>query len=121
MPHILKTASVLLVTLNNDDIFKLTIPNKIQAYLAVGRPIIACLEGEGANLVLEAKAGLTIKSNDSSGLAKGVIDLYNMDTNKLNKFGTNGRDYFKKFFMMDDLNNKLIKHFKNCQKVSNLK
>lgn len=121
MPYILKRASVLLVTLNNDDIFKLTIPNKIQAYLAVGRPIMACLEGEGANLVREAKAGLTTKSNDSSGLAKGVIDLYNMDTNKLNKFGTNGRNYFKKFFMMDDLNNKLIKHFKACQKVSNLK
>lgn len=121
MPSILRKASVLLVTLNNDYIFKLTIPNKIQAYLAVGRPIIACLEGEGANLVHKAKAGLTTKSNDPAGLARGVIDMYSMEIHKLNKFGINGRNYFKKFFMMDDLNKKLIKHFKNCLKVSNLK
>src|SRR5690606_485236 len=45
MPAILGAASVLLVTLAKSDIFGLTVPSKVQAYLAAGRPILAALDG----------------------------------------------------------------------------
>ena len=58
MPGFMQKASVLLVTLTDQPIFALTVPNKVQAYMAAGRPIIACLNGESAGLVVEAGAGL---------------------------------------------------------------
>ncbi len=57
MPWLLSRASALLVTLADRPIFSATVPSKIQAYMAVGRPIIACMNGEGARLVAEAQAG----------------------------------------------------------------
>ena len=57
MPGFMQKASSLLVTLADQPIFTATVPNKVQAYIAAGRPIIACLNGEGARLVVDAKAG----------------------------------------------------------------
>ena len=58
MPNILAQASVLLVTLTRNPMISQTVPSKIQAYLAAGRPIIASMDGEGARIVLEAEAGV---------------------------------------------------------------
>ena len=57
MPQILERASALLVSLNDEEAFAQTIPSKIQAYLAAGKPIIACMNGEGARVVCEDRAG----------------------------------------------------------------
>ena len=121
MPNILKSASILLVTLKNDDIFKLTIPNKIQAYLAVGRPILGCLDGEGANLIIKARAGTVIPSGDAFGLAEEIVKYYNMNYSKLDKLGLNGKNYFSKHFMIENLNIILIDHFKKLLNKVKLK
>ena len=54
MPRFFSLADVLLVTLKDEPIFALTIPSKIQSYLACAKPLIACLNGEGARVVDEA-------------------------------------------------------------------
>jgi hypothetical protein len=41
-------ADALLVTLGSAPLFALTIPSKVQSYLAAGRPIVGALDGEGA-------------------------------------------------------------------------
>jgi dTDP-4-dehydrorhamnose reductase len=76
MPSILVKASTLLVTLTDKPIFASTVPNKIQAYMAVGRPIIACLNGEGARLVSESGAGLTAKSENLKDFAPSTHKLF---------------------------------------------
>ena len=57
MPYFFALSEALLVTLRQDPIFALTIPSKIQSYLACGRPVIAALDGEGARVVDQAGAG----------------------------------------------------------------
>src|SRR5207245_301219 len=47
MPRYFAHADVLLATLRREPIFAYTIPSKIQAYIACGKPVIAALEGEG--------------------------------------------------------------------------
>lgn len=111
MPTLMRQASALLVTLTNQPIFELTIPSKIQAYLAVGRPIIACLNGEGARLILEAKAGIAVKAEDDEGLAQAIVKLYKMPKSELDQMGANGRAYFKQHFDEEKLTVELIKHF----------
>jgi glycosyltransferase involved in cell wall biosynthesis len=111
MPTLMRQASALLVTLTNQPIFELTIPNKIQAYLAVGRPIIACLNGEGARLVEDAKAGVAVSAEDGEGLANAIIKLYKMSELERELMGMNGRAYFKQHFDEEVLLTELIQHF----------
>ena len=111
MPGFMKKASALLVTLTNQDIFAVTVPNKIQAYMAVGRPILACLNGEGARLVIEAGAGLAVPAEDAKALADAVLQLYRMPVIEREKLGNNGRIYYKEHFDHDKLIVDLVNHF----------
>ncbi len=110
MPGFMQKASVLLVTLADQPIFAATVPNKVQAYLASGRPIIACLNGEGARLVVDAKAGLATPAEDPRGLANAILHLYGQSHDELNEMGKNGRKYFQEHFDHDNLVNQLIGH-----------
>lgn len=111
MPVLMRQASALLVTLTNQPIFELTIPSKIQAYLAVGKPVIACLNGEGARLITEAKAGIAVNAEDDEGLAQAIVKLYQMSEAERSQMGVNGRAYFKQNFDEEMLTADLIKHF----------
>jgi glycosyltransferase involved in cell wall biosynthesis len=108
MPAFMQNASALLVTLSDQPIFSLTVPNKVQAYMAAGRPIIACINGEGARLVLEAKAGLASPAGDARALADTVLKLYSLAPEKREQMGFNGRAYYKEHFNHDQLVDQLI-------------
>lgn len=101
MPSILGQASALLVTLAKQPIFSLTIPSKLQAYLASGKPVIACLDGEGARIVQEAHAGITAPAEDAGALAEAVLQLYHSPIEKLTQMGRNAQNYFKMHFKQD--------------------
>ena len=110
MPGLMRQASALLVTLANQPIFAATVPNKVQAYMAVGRPIVACLNGEGARLVHEANAGIVVPAEDATALANAVLQLYAMSAEEREKIGQNGRAYYKEHFDYDRLIEELIDH-----------
>jgi glycosyltransferase involved in cell wall biosynthesis len=110
MPGFMQKASVLLVTLADQEIFAATVPNKVQAYMAAGRPIIACLRGEGARLVIAAKAGLAVPAGDGKALAEAVLQLYRMSAVVREGMGRNGRAYFQEHFDHDRLVDQLIDH-----------
>ena len=103
MPDWFAQADVLLVTLRKDPAFALTIPSKIQSYMACGRPILAALEGEGARIVEEAYAGLVVPAEDSSALAETVLKLFLMPPSEREAMGQNGRRYFLQEFDRDTL------------------
>lgn len=114
MPGMMSKASVLLVTLTDQPIFAMTVPAKIQAYMAVGRPIIACLDGEGARLVEEAEAGIAVAAGDVQGLAEAVLRIYAMPQEKRIELGENGRRYYSKHFNHHKLVDELIHHLENA-------
>lgn len=108
MPGFMQKASVLLVTLADQPIFAATVPNKVQAYMAAGRPIIACLNGEGARLVVEAGAGLATPAENAKSLADMILRLYRLSPGELETMGDNGRRYYQKHFDHDRLIDQLI-------------
>jgi glycosyltransferase involved in cell wall biosynthesis len=110
MPGVMQKAGALLVTLANEPIFAMTVPNKLQAYLAAGRPIVASLNGEGAHLVEEAGAGLTVPAQDATALANAVLTLYRMPVVERERLGRNGRRYFMDHFDHNQLVAQLIGH-----------
>jgi len=113
MPGFMHKASALLVTLADQPIFSATVPSKVQAYLAAGRPIIACLNGEGARLIIEAGAGLTSPANDAKALADTILQLYRLTPNEREKMGKNGREYYQQHFNHDCLVDQLIDHLQS--------
>ena len=100
-------ADALLVSLRREPIFSLTIPGKVQSYLASGRPIIAALDGEGAQVIREAEAGLTAPAEDADALAEAVLRLYEMSPEEREAMGRRGRTYFEEHFERDKLLDRL--------------
>jgi len=98
MPALLSTGDVMLVSLTDTPIFALTIPSKVQGYMASGKPILAALNGEGARVVLEAKAGLSCPAENAEALAQTVLKFYQMPVAEREAMGKNGFEYFKAHF-----------------------
>ena len=98
MPSIFNRAGALLVSLEDDPIFELTIPSKVQAYLAAGKPVLASLNGEGAQVVLEAKAGLASPAGDSAALAANILKIKQMPSDERDTLGRQGKSYFLEYF-----------------------
>jgi glycosyltransferase involved in cell wall biosynthesis len=110
MPGLMQKAGALLVSLADEPIFAATVPNKVQAYLASGRPVVASLNGEGARVINEARAGLTCPAGDAGALAAAVLALYQMPAADRAQLGENGRRYFKDHFDHNMLTDQLIGH-----------
>lgn len=90
MSSFFKHADALLVSLKNEPIFSMTIPGKLQSYLAAGIPVLAMLDGEGANVVKDAAAGLTCSAGDHHGLANAVLELSQKSAEERKAMGANG-------------------------------
>jgi glycosyltransferase involved in cell wall biosynthesis len=75
MPSFYRHADALLMSLRDEPIFAMTIPGKLQTYLAAGLPVLAMLNGEGADVVTRSRCGLACRAGDARGLADAVLRL----------------------------------------------
>lgn len=91
MPSFFASADALLVSLKAEPIFAMTIPGKLQSYLAAGRPVLAMLDGEGAELVARSGAGLVCGAGDAAGLAANVARLAGMSADERAAIAERGR------------------------------
>lgn len=103
MPAFFARADALLVTLRADPVFALTIPSKIQSYLAAGRPILGALNGEGARIVEESGAGIAVPAEDADALAAAVEQMVASPVEGRTAMGRNGKAYFRRHFHRDQL------------------
>lgn len=98
MPEFFLHADAMLVTLADQEIFSMTIPGKLQSYLAAGKPIIAALNGEGADVVRKANAGFTCAAGNSTGLAEIAIKMAELPLIERLTMGKNGLEYSNREF-----------------------
>lgn len=92
---ILVLADVLLVHLKKDPLFRITVPSKIQAYMAIGRPILIGVQGDAADLIVNAGAGFTCIPENSESIADGVRRFLKMSPEELEAMGENGRKFYQ--------------------------
>lgn len=116
MPAVFAAASALLLTLVDSPALALTIPSKLQGYLAAGRPVIACLNGESARIVSDAEAGLTCPAADVEALAAAVLKLHALPSSERDRLGANGRRYFEEHFESSKRLDELIELFQGLSK-----
>mgnify|MGYP001235713004 CR=1 FL=1 len=109
MPAFYSHADCLLFSLKKDYIFSITIPAKVQTYLACAKPILAMIDGESARVINDAKAGLSCPSESPKLLARNIEVLSSLDKNELNRLGQNALIHYKKEFersmLMDRIEN----------------
>lgn len=107
MPAFFAAADAMLVTLAHDPIFELTVPAKVQAYLACGRPIVAALDGEGARVVEESGAGFACGAGDAAGLARVVRRMHAVSAAERQEMGRRALQYSREHFDRDSLFDRL--------------
>ena len=107
MPLFFEQADVMLVSLTNSPLFNLYSPAKIASYMAAEKPIIAAMNGEGAEVVMSAQCGWHVPAGDAEGLANLAITLSKAQKEDLEAKGRNGRTYYDKYFVKDKCLKKL--------------
>ncbi len=107
MPLFFEKGDAMLVSLTDSPLFNLYSPAKIASYMAAERPIIAVLNGEGAEVIQSAECGWNVKAGDADGLAELVIALSQKDKSELRTKGKNGKAYYDKYFTKQECLKKL--------------
>lgn len=108
MPSFFKLADMMLVSLKDEYIFSLTVPGKIQSYLASSKPILTMLNGAGSKVVLEANCGLVANAGDYMKLAENVLESYTLSNETLQVLGSNGFNFYLKNYSKDKIINNFI-------------
>lgn len=98
IPQYLANADAALLILKPDPIFDMTLPAKLQTYMACGKPIIGCISGEGKKVIEEAQCGITCENVSSEELSKICKRFLKMADFEYEKFCNNALEYSKKYF-----------------------
>ena len=72
MAEYYRNADAMLVTLAKDPLISMTIPGKVQTYMAAGKPVIGAIDGETPKVIEEAKCGYCSASGDYMALAENI-------------------------------------------------
>jgi glycosyltransferase involved in cell wall biosynthesis len=98
MPQFFACADAMLVTLKSDAVFSVTIPGKIQSYLACSKPIVAALDGAGRSLLEECGAGIVCPAGDPDGLSEAVLKMSRFSDEERAALGRKGKKYYQDNF-----------------------
>ena len=110
MPKFYSIADAMLVTLQGDSFISQTLPGKVQTYMAAGKPIIGAINGEGNQVIKEAKCGYCGEADNVEELVENVEKFIN-DKNK-EQLAKNAYNYYKMNFRKEIIIDKLLKELK---------
>jgi glycosyltransferase involved in cell wall biosynthesis len=94
-------ADLLLVSLR--PLADTAVPSKIFEYMAAGRPVVFAGMGEGARVVEDAGAGVSVPYGDERGLADQLRELARDDALRA-ELGANGRAWVLRNRVREDVN-----------------
>ncbi|MBD5584098.1 MAG: glycosyltransferase family 4 protein [Clostridia bacterium] len=113
MPRFFEKADLLLLALKDEPIFKLTVPAKLQAYMSAGKPVIAMMNGEGADVVREAECGWSVEAENSHALAEQLRKIAALPESELRRYGNNGKRYCEENYTLGKCMDHLEELLKN--------
>ena len=100
MPKYYAMSDAMLITLKDEPVLSMTLPGKVQSYMAAGKPIIGAINGETAMVIEEAQCGYCCGAEDAGGLAACVEKFVESDAN--NQMGVCSRQYYEDNFQKGD-------------------
>ncbi|MCI8287944.1 MAG: glycosyltransferase family 4 protein [Lachnospiraceae bacterium] len=114
MPKYYALADAMIVTLTNDSLISLTLPAKVQSYMAAGKPIVACANGEIPNVIKESGCGFCARGNDEKDFVEKIEEF--LKSENRDEFGMNAKVYYNANFSVETVMDKLeTMLFENCR------
>lgn len=87
-------ADALLLHLRDEPLFRITVPSKTQAYLAYGRPVVAGVAGEAAELLEKSQAAMVVPPCDPAALAQAIGEMADLSRERREAMGAAGRRFY---------------------------
>lgn len=104
IPMLLSACDTAFVSFANNDLWKKTIPAKLQSYMACGMPVIASAGGETERIIEESGCGICCKVADEKALSDGIRNMMKTDLHLMEQ---RSLEYCRKFFdknvLMDEM------------------
>lgn len=111
IPSILAGADAAFVSFSGSPLFAMTIPAKLQSYMACGMPILAAADGETSITVKKAECGIVCPPGDAASLVESINALMN-DSRLIDKMRKNAAEYaakaFDKGMLMDEMDSRFL-------------
>lgn len=98
MPSFFAQADVMVLSLTDNPLFKLTVPAKLQAYMAAGKVIIGVLSGEGAEVLSVSGGGLVVCPGNAKALADAVVKVLHLPLAERQEMELKSRRYYDEHF-----------------------
>ena len=105
MPKYYAMADAMLVTMLPDPFVSLTLPAKVQSYMAAGKPILASADGEIANVIQEAECGFCGHADDDNDFVQKIKQFIDIEDKA--DMGIKARKYYQENFSVSIVMDKL--------------
>ena len=113
IPSWVAKVDVLYLSLNDSKLFSQTVPAKLQSYMAMGKPILAMLAGEGASIIEQANCGFIAPPNNALKLNEQIKNFLNTSKRERINLGENGTTFYQKNFSSKIRKKEFIAYFEN--------
>jgi glycosyltransferase involved in cell wall biosynthesis len=94
MGDVLALGDVQLICLRDLPLYRITLPSKVQATMAAGRPLIVSAGGDAAKVVADARAGISVPPGSAGSLAKAVLATFEAGETRRCTWGKSARDHY---------------------------
>jgi len=118
MPNFISIADVCLIHLKKLELFRTVLPSKIFEAMAMAKPVILGVEGNAAELVCDANAGICVEPENEQEIVAAIKHLAGED-HLASRFGRNGRKYVINYFNRDTLADDYLKLINQISAGSN--
>ena len=108
IPELLAACDVAFLSFQDEELWAMTIPAKLQSYMACGMPVIAAAKGETERIIAEAECGRSCGIGDPEALADEVRKLKEINLSAMKK---NSRSYFENNFNKPMLMERIAEYF----------
>ena len=94
----MEAADCLFLHLIKDKIYESIIPSKLQAYIEIGKPILAGIEGEARELVVNNDLGVAFESENEDDFVKATLEISTFNEIRSNEIKLRSLNLYKKEF-----------------------
>ena len=111
IPQFLAACDAAFLSFMETKLFEMTIPAKLQSYMACGMPVIAAAAGETERIIDEARCGICSPSGDEEALAKSIEKIMTCSKDELDVMKKRSRKYFEEHFEKKELMDQMDEYF----------
>ena len=108
VPDYLASVDACLVHLKRTGLFRSVLPSKMFEAAAMERPVVLGVEGDAAELLTDASAGICIEPENAEQLVAAMLELARDEDLRV-RFGHSGREYVMRYFDRSVLANNYLK------------